>query len=1229
MDTTNKTNYKVLIFFLLTFLLGIFTFFYSKLIIQKSNEQVTERVQSVLFDKEIKLNEVLNEARDSLATGSDDLHLLFNKISKESRNNGFYIFVYQDSELKYWSDNSVIISESVLSDDFETGFSFISNGWYLVKKFTSENYLLAGLIKIKNKYLYENDFLRNEFLNDFGIVPEIDISTKKSEFNIFDLHGQYLFSFQFPTEFKISESKMIILTILCLTIYLLLLITIFYGYQSLSQYNLKKWILFSGFIIDIMLLRFIIYYFEIPHILYKSHLFSPAIYASSVVNPSLGDFLFNSISLLAISYFIQQSFRLSTFNALKNKYNKYFFTGSIFVGVYILLVILDSQFISLILNSKLSFDMYDITTIDKYSIIGLLCFGVLILSFVLLSYEPLLFTAKLFERSRQYNSILLIVLIPSIILCRLLFHCSLLLLIFFILYIVSFRFANYKLQSNFKISFGVLILILFSLYSTFVVYNTNSTIEKEGRTIIAQKLANERDYSTEYQYNNTVSRIHSDTIISDLIKINSFQEKYLADSLMIYLRQNYFSGLWNKYDLLFTVCDSTKTLEIQPESYMVNCDDYFHNLIETNGDTTDVNNLFFMRSDFVTGNYLGIIEFPSKNSTLRIYIEIYSKSIPRGLGYPELLNDQKSEFTSMLTKYSWARYENKDLVYHFGKFSYAINLANYPYDESTKRFFDLNRFNHLFFPVDSNTTLILSKKNPGLINIAAPFSYFFIFYGLLFLICLMLNKGVAFFYIPDISIKRRLQLFITTLIIVSFLFVGVSSLFYIASLNNNKNRDLLSEKAHSVLIELEHKLAGEEKLTPEIQQYLSDLLYKFSMVFFSDINLYDPDGTLLATSRPEIFNKGLISIKMNPEAFVQMSYNQNSFYLHEESIGDYGYLSAYLPFRNEQNKLIAYLNLPYFAKQEELTNDISTYLVALINIYVILIALSILIALIVSRYVTRPVEMIKNKISRLKLGNVNDKIEWDKNDEIGGLVTEYNRMVDELTKSADLLAKSERESAWREMAKQIAHEIKNPLTPMKLSVQYLQKAWDEKAPEFDQRLKRFSQTIIDQIESLSKIASEFSDFAKMPKTNYEKINLNSVIDHSVSLFRFSTQVRFHNEFSGDHFVKADKEQLQRVFINLINNSIQAISNPEKGIIKISLETEAGNHLIRFSDNGKGIPKEQRSRVFYPNFTTKSGGTGLGLAMVKNIIQNSHGEITFESEEGRGTSFIIMLPVYDE
>jgi signal transduction histidine kinase len=200
---------------------------------------------------------------------------------------------------------------------------------------------------------------------------------------------------------------------------------------------------------------------------------------------------------------------------------------------------------------------------------------------------------------------------------------------------------------------------------------------------------------------------------------------------------------------------------------------------------------------------------------------------------------------------------------------------------------------------------------------------------------------------------------------------------------------------------------------------------------------------------------------------------------------------------------------------------------------------------------------------------------------------------------------------------------------MKLSVQYLQKTWDEKAPDWDQRLKHFTQTIVEQIDSLSIIATEFSDFAKMPKSRFEKVELTSIINNSLGIYKGSSKIEMHTDFQKKHYIRADKEQFLRVFNNLIKNSIQAISKPEKGKIDVSVEEKDGMHIVRFSDNGSGIPSDQQEKVFSPNFTTKTGGMGLGLAMVKSIVQNAGGEITFTSEEGIGTIFTITIPVYED
>jgi nitrogen fixation/metabolism regulation signal transduction histidine kinase len=283
---------------------------------------------------------------------------------------------------------------------------------------------------------------------------------------------------------------------------------------------------------------------------------------------------------------------------------------------------------------------------------------------------------------------------------------------------------------------------------------------------------------------------------------------------------------------------------------------------------------------------------------------------------------------------------------------------------------------------------------------------------------------------------------------------------------------------------------------------------------------------------------------------------------------------------------------------------------------------------IISDQITRPLRIIQQKFSQIKIGRKSEEIVYKGRDEIAGLVDEYNRMVKELVKSVDMLARSERESAWREMAKQVAHEIKNPLTPMKLSVQHLQRSWNNNKENFAEYLERVTKTLIEQIDNLSFIASEFSNFAKMPKAINKEINIVDKIRSTITLFANTENVDFIFEHESEYIpVYADKEQLSRVFINLIKNAIQSIPDDRTGKIGIALIQSRNTVRISITDNGKGIPEDIENKLFTPSFTTKSSGMGLGLSIVKNIIESFDGNITFKTKVNHGTTFIIELPVY--
>jgi nitrogen fixation/metabolism regulation signal transduction histidine kinase len=274
-----------------------------------------------------------------------------------------------------------------------------------------------------------------------------------------------------------------------------------------------------------------------------------------------------------------------------------------------------------------------------------------------------------------------------------------------------------------------------------------------------------------------------------------------------------------------------------------------------------------------------------------------------------------------------------------------------------------------------------------------------------------------------------------------------------------------------------------------------------------------------------------------------------------------------------------------------------------------------------------PLRELGKKLAELRYGSKTGKIYYDGDDEIGKLVKEYNRLTDELEKSAGLLAEKERDSAWREMARQVAHEIKNPLTPMKLNVEFLEKAWKDKTPDFPERMGRFKSMMIEQIDTLSHIADEFSNFAKLPPPRKDIVDLNEILESVTALYaknEKNAEVNFHRN-EKPLTVYGDKEHLLRVFNNLVKNAIQAIPENRKGRVDIFGFTDENSLTILVKDNGTGIPEELRERIFTPNFTTKGSGSGLGLAICRNIVRESGGEIDFLTQTGEGTTFRTILP----
>ncbi|MDQ6814479.1 MAG: HAMP domain-containing histidine kinase, partial [Bacteroidota bacterium] len=396
-----------------------------------------------------------------------------------------------------------------------------------------------------------------------------------------------------------------------------------------------------------------------------------------------------------------------------------------------------------------------------------------------------------------------------------------------------------------------------------------------------------------------------------------------------------------------------------------------------------------------------------------------------------------------------------------------------------------------------------------------------------------------------------------------------------------------------------------------------------------DANFFDINGNLRVSTQPYMYNKSILSRMMDPNAFYRLRFNKEIQVIQEEKVSNFAYLSIYVPIKDENGELYAYLNIPYLNTQTELNQEISNFLVTLIVLNAFIFVIAGAISVLLTNRITRSFALIATKMKNINLGKANEEITWSTSDEIGALVNEYNKMVKKLEDSAMALAKSEREGAWREMARQVAHEIKNPLTPMKLSIQYLQRALKENNSNSQAMAEKVSATLVEQIDQLAKIASDFSQFANIGTVNMEVFDVTDILVSLINLYSTNKQlVISFNHTEENALVKADRTQIRRLFTNLFQNAIEASDRQLVIRINVDVQIQSGKVHVDFTDHGSGIPEEKRQKIFTPNFTTKSSGTGLGLAMCKGIVEKANGKLWFDTEVGKGTTFHVQLPLLD-
>ncbi|PJJ80240.1 HAMP domain-containing protein [Mucilaginibacter auburnensis] len=1168
-------------------------------------------------------------------------------INEVTATNGINFIIAKNNTVTFWSGIEVIPHNI---NNLKEGVSFIhgQNGYYEAIKKSEGTFALVFFIPIKNTYVFENPYLQNTFnseLTQDNNITIADFTDNKDIYEVHDVNNHYLFSVKavsgkINSRFYYTELTLWFLAFMVAGIFV----------QNSCNYIARKGLPFlsltilATFIIGIRSINLIYHW---PDITSNLKLFDIKLFTDGIIVPSLGDLCINILALCWFVIFLYH-IRQKLLQFIPGAFSSYAIFVSCFAVLVIISTVLYNLFADLVIQSNISFDVSNVLNLSVYSGYGLLMLCFSFLTFCLLVEVLLVVCVQLPIPTKQQ----LILFIAGIALCTLGWYIEYRQVsVFYVLWaaIVIVRGYAYFCEHG-VLSYRSLAALVFicSFISAISLTSFQKVKERATRQLLIKNLRTPDDAIADSYFKKIENKIITDRIITDYFTTDKPGDEHIKN----YLQKRYFDGYLSKFDLKIHTFDHLDKPLSGNENYSFNI---FALMVEYG--SFKVSDFFYRQTTFGLLSYFAILPVKKDGETVgKIVVELGSNTLHNTDYFPALLADGPITTENNFKDYSYAFYSDNKLTSQAG--NYVYNLINDPTSEAGFNgitgdaiFKQSNVFNNIWYdPVESYSHLIFKPNDRSLIvaskierpifNIITSLTFFFIIllvFGALVMafvwawtrikILTITNNRIKWgvrLNFDKVLYKTRIQVSMVSAVVVTLILVGAVTYASISTQYQSQQEKTIRDKIVRIANTIENARGEYISDNNETAQIALDELAES---YAADLTIFDAKGNVKVTTQPRIYEAGLVAGKMDARSFIHLSKLQRSEYINEERIGELRYKAVYASIRNtNKNETIAYLQLPYFSNEADYRERIGTLLNVMINIYALIFIAIGLFAVIIARQITYPLNFIQQSLSKTIYGQKIEPIQWHRDDEIGALITEYNKMIAALEQSALKLAQSERESAWREMAKQVAHEIKNPLTPLKLGLQLLEKSWREKDPRFDQKFERFSKSFVEQIESLSSIASEFSAFAKMPDTRLDKFNVFDVINQAVIIFKQMDNFTIkYNASERPFIINADRDQLLRCFNNLLKNAIEATPPERAGVIDISYETSEKNILFTIKDNGNGIPENMREKIFEPNFTTKSSGTGLGLAFVKNSIENAGGKVWFETKTGEGTSFYLNFP----
>lgn len=1197
------------------------------------------------------LYDIQTKIQDEIRTSNEDLAKVVKMLSQSNDTTFAHLktptihpyFIFKNGKILFWSDYRFVPEYKLVQGNYHLksvstiAGKFISNRRTVFGK--PNNFEVFSLVTLYRQYESESTHLKTGYNPTiFTSDPQqIDISpVAATHLNIFSETKEFLFSVTPSKADNLKNQtipkKVIILGLLSL-VFLIIYLLAWVWFLNKSHHYGKAFLLLMGYFI---LFRAIMLYYNIPYIFYESGLFNSKFFYSSFINPSLGDFIINLIVLIILLiYLVNNYYKMHRYFWLLNLTNPVKKAISIIVVFFSFVVfqIFYTQLLNIYEKSTYQLDIsLSIDFWDRYlKLSSLIAFVLISIVYFLTTH---LLTNLLIKLNRLttrwpifaiiisfliWSAIAIIFLNENIFIPLL--HCVYIGILLFT-HLPKFLYT-FRYQTSIYFFIGALTC---AGLGTYIVYNQAIRKDFIQKKQFGRKFLAENDEIGEFKLSKANADISKDSMMKVLIKSALLPREQVQG----YIRKTILDSYFDYYDTEVSAFDVRgKSLDnvSDAQSFQAYEDRY-----KTIKYQTDYNNIFFI-NDATNGyqkQYIDFIPLLNKQNKAVGYVIIDLKKRNDASGDAAIADSPTSgEEQLEAGSYSYAVYENGKIIKTGGKkynYERKMPLSLVEGKRISEEGIIDNGFNHVATINKNGRKIVVSSEKINLPTIYSNFSFLFLILVITIIFVVLIYAIRYSFSNLNVNFATKIQIYLNiSFLLPLILVVGITLQIIGTKVSESQKQTYISQTENtgiSILPAIDRFVQGKMS-----RQFLTDTLKNISKNSKKYVSVFDVTGRLLATNKLLSYETGVVSTYLNPEAYIRIIEEREHNAIFPETTGNLEFMGSYVGINSNDGKLAGVVNIPFYDSKLSNEQEISAVIGSLLNTFTTIFLGLLLLSYFASNILTVPLRLITNKLRKIDLSKPNEPLVWRSDDEIGVLIKAYNDMLVKLDESKVALADTTKQSAWQQMAKQVAHEIKNPLTPMKLSLQLLQHKISKGATIDTAQIKDQIESLTGQIDNLSYIANSFSNFARLPVPKQEIFDFLYEVNRIFNLYSENQKIDLTLDIpSQPVMVRGDRQLTGNIIINLLRNGIQSVPPERKANIKIKVEIHIKSVTFSISDNGIGVLEENTTKIFMLDFSTKAQGTGVGLALAKWVLDKSNGSIWFDTVQNVGSTFYFTLPL---